>query len=187
MSRSNPDLFEFFGKGRGRPATSARAVSTPVRGDAATVTVSRRLMVLLGAGAVLLSALSFLGGLAIGRGKRLGADGAELVRRDATARPAPDTWILRGQALPKIATAGTDNLEQRALAAFRERYPMLAPFLASAPVEEARGRLMNGHFRLIVRGFESEASALQWAKALSAERVAEYAPFRDSRPEKAPR
>lgn len=186
MSRSNPDLFEFFGKGRGRPASSARAVSTPVRGDAATITVSRRLMVLLGAGAVLLSALAFLGGLAVGRGKRLGAEGAELVRKE---RPAVvrETWILRGQALPKIAMSGSDNLEQRCLAAFRDRYPALAPFLASVPVEEARGRLMNGHFRLIVRGFESEASALQWAKALSAERVAEYMPFRDSRPEKATR
>lgn len=187
MSRSNPDLFEFFGKGRGRPASSARAVSTPIRADAATVTVSRRLMVLLGAGAVLLSALSFLGGLAIGRGKRLGAEGAELVRREKANTPARETWILRGMPLPKIATTSTDNLEQRTLAAFRERYPALAPFLASAPVEEARGRLMNGHFRLIVRGFESEASALQWAKVLSAERVAEYTPFRDCRPEKAPR
>jgi hypothetical protein len=187
MSRTNPDLFEFFGKGRGRPTSGARAVSTPVRHDAATVTVSRRLMVLLGAGAVLLSALAFLGGLAIGRGKRLGAEGAELVRPDRTAATVRETWILRGQPLPKISIAGSDNLEQRALATFRERFKELAPFLASAPVEESRGRLMNGHFRLIVRGFESEASALQWAKVLSAERVLEYAPFRDCRPEKAPR
>jgi len=186
MSRSNPDLFEFFGKGRGRPSSSARAVSTPVRREVATVTVSRRLMVLLGAGAVLLSSLAFLGGLAIGRGKRLG-DGAGLVRRDKPVEPVRDTWILRGQPLPKVSMAGSDNLEHRALAAFRERYPALAPFIFSTPVEEGRGRVVSGHFRLIVRGFDTEASALQWAKALSRERVAEYAPFRDCRPEKAPR
>ena len=52
------------------------------------------------------------------------------------------------------------------------------------PVNEVHS-IVNGHIRLSVRGFESEASALQWAEALSAERVAEYTPFRDRRPEKA--
>ncbi len=184
MSRTNPDLFEFFGKRRGKPTTSARAVSTPTRdGGGAVVTLSRRLATLLAAGAVLLTALAFVGGLAVGRGMG-GATGLHLVNKPKVDPPSA-TWLLRGTPLPRISNQ-SDSLEHRALAFIREKYPQLAPFLSSGPVEAGRGRVEAGRFRLIVRGFPSEASATAWAKALSTERVGEYHPFRDCRPERAP-
>jgi len=157
-------------------------VSTPMRdGGDPVVTLSRRLAVLLAAGAVLTTALAFVGGMAVGRSKRPTGDGAPV--------PTPivrmPTWILRGAALNRISNMSL-SLEDRALAAIRARHPQLAPFVASSPVEASRGRVVPGQFRLIVRGFTSEASATAWAKALSAERVDEAFPFRDCRPERAP-
>ena len=186
MARPTSDLLDLFGrKSAGGGGGGARAVSKGRAPDAPRHGGSARQRLLLGAAGSLALVLAFVGGVAIGQGRR----GVSLVNpgAGAAATPARDTWILRGKSLPRIAGVGADNLEKRALAHFSARFPELVTFLTSTAVEEAKGRFAPGMFRLVVRGFPDEKSAIEWSRHLAAETVGEYRPFQDCRPEKAPR
>lgn len=185
MPRPTSDLLDLFGR---RSGGGARAVSKGRAPDAprATAPSGTRQRVLLGSAAVLALVLAFVGGVAVGQGKK-GVGLVNPAAKDASAAPARDTWILRGRTLPRIAGVGVDNLEKRALAHFAARFPELVTFLSSAPVEESKGKFLPGMFRLVVRGFPDEKSATEWARHLGAEQVGEFRPFQDCRPEKAPR
>lgn len=186
MSRSSTDLLDFFGKRSGK-AQGARAVSRPVAGARAPVVAwSGRQAALAGATALLLLALAFVGGVAVGQGRKPAADGKVALVRGA-GEPERDVWMLRGRPLMRIQNGAVDNYEIRALAAFRSRFPDLVPFLSATGVEDGRGRMVPGQFRLVIRGFQSEASATAWAKVLATATVGEHQPFKDCRPEKAPR
>lgn len=186
MARPTSDLLDLFGRrNAGGSGGGARAVSKGRAPDAPKSPWSGRQKLLAGAAGSLALVLAFVGGLAVGQGKR----GVGLVNPGAgtTAATVRDTWILRGRALPRIAGVGADNLEKRALAHFASRFPELVTFLTSTAVEEAKGKFAPGMFRLVVRGFPDEKSASEWARHLGAETVGEYRPFQDCRPEKAPR
>jgi hypothetical protein len=181
VSRPSTDLLDVFGRRRSGPAaSSARAVSRPRAASHASFEVTRRQALLCGCAALLLLVLAFVGGLAVGRARGPGVASPELAR---TATPARETWILRGRSLPRLGV-GADNLEKRALEQISANHPELVPFLAAVPVEEGQGRVNKFHFRLIVRGFDSEAKANDWARTLARERVGEHYPFHDSRPER---
>lgn len=189
MTRStDPDLFDFLGRSS-RPARGARAVTSARaahRAEAAGYedpALARRRRLLVGAATALLVVLAFVAGIAVGRGKRT-TDGVPLVGGAAGRAEVVETWILKGRPLPKVSPVGQDDVETRLLRAMKQRYPSLDPYLASGPVEVGRGQVAAGSFRLVARGFQSEASATAWAKVLSRERVGEYQPFQDCRPER---
>src|SRR5262245_41196286 len=179
MSRPTSDLLDFFGRKSGG---GARAVSKPVASERPRSGVKHpRTIGLLTA--ILIAALTFVGGYLVGRARRASPPSPELAR---PATPEKPTWILRGRPLPRIGIGG-ETLESKALAAMRSRRPELAPFVSAVPVEGANGRSSLTLFRLVVRGFKSEAEGLAWARILSDERVDSYPLFAECRPEPAPR
>jgi hypothetical protein len=181
MSREPSDLLDVF---RGRPARSrgARAVSRPlVDRKGGEVLLSRRQVLLGGAALGLLVLLAFVGGTAVGRGRRDGVAMANVPK----SGPAATVYQFRSRELSRLSAEGGDA-QADALESFRRAFPDLAPGVFAVRAEDARGREKPGAFRLLVRGFADRKQATSWLFHVKGWQVGGTLPFEDSRPEPAP-
>lgn len=179
MPRQSTDLLDMFRTKSARAGSGARAVSRPTAGEGKVIVLGRRQILLGGSVLALFVALAFVAGVAVGRSKGPASD-VTLVKPAQRPSVPSSVWMLRSRAMPRLGM-GAENLEQKAIESFGERFPKLAPFLSSIPVDDGKGKVVAGQFALVLKGFETRKMADDWRMSLSVWEIEGFLPFEASR------